>query len=256
MNLPRSLPVTHLPAQAIAQYRDDGWCLLGRIIDDATIAAIRSEEQRFRGFEMEYDQDVPGAKTLFRSQVHPFSAIVREVVTNGPHLSMIQDLLGPDLVFTYTQFVTKFPDGDSRRSDFPWHQDHGYGGVPTADQTTVWVALDDVDERNGCVYVMPGSHRQGLLPHTKVREDSWHMEVPVAGDGIPALLKAGEAVAFTGLTLHRSLLNHTDRPRRGFFMQYATPQTRRLDGTPLWQQRYAQVVRGQLPPLVKPPRVG
>jgi len=40
---------------------------------------------------------------------------------------------------------------------------------------------------------------------------------------MPAILKAGEAVAFTGLTLHRSKLNHTDQPRRAFFFEYCDP---------------------------------
>ena len=90
-----------------------------------------------------------------------------------------------------------------------------------ATNVTIWFALDDVDERNGCVWVQPGSHRHGLLDHKTRSADSWHLTVPVEGDGIPARLKAGEAVAFTGLTLHRSKLNHTDRPRRAFFIEYA-----------------------------------
>ena len=63
--------------------------------------------------------------------------------------------------------------------------------------------------------------QEGLLDHKRKSEDSWHLAVPVEGDGIPAILKAGEAVAFTGLTLHRSKLNHTQTPRRAFFMEYA-----------------------------------
>lgn len=45
--------------------------------------------------------------------------------------------------------------------------------------------------------------------------------MPAQGDGVAAPLKAGEAVMFTGYTLHRSLANRSDRPRRAFFMQYA-----------------------------------
>ncbi len=226
-----------------------GWCPLGRILDDDDLAAARSEEVRFRAHPMENDKDVPGSGMLFRSQVAPFSAAVRKIIAQGRHLDQLEQLLGPDLVFVYTQFVTKFPDEGRSKTVFPWHQDNGYAEVGTADNITVWVALDDVDENNGCVYVMPGSHQHGLLPHTRPNSESWHLDVPVAGDGVPAILKAGEAVAFTGLTLHRSLQNRSAAPRRGFFMHYGTPQTRRLDGTPLWQQRYAWMVRGQLPPL-------
>jgi hypothetical protein len=110
---------------------------------------------------------------------------------------------------------------EPEQSEFPWHQDNGYVSVEPATNVTLWIALDDVDLENGCVWVMPKSHQLGLLDHSKQSEASWFLNVPVEGDGVPAILKAGEGVAFTGLTLHRSKLNKTDRVRRGFFLEYA-----------------------------------
>jgi ectoine hydroxylase-related dioxygenase (phytanoyl-CoA dioxygenase family) len=155
-------------------------------------------------------------------------------------------VLGPNLAWIYTQFVTKFPDGNTGKSEFPWHQDNGYAKVLPENNMTVWIALDDVDLHNGCVWLVPGSHRSGVLPHGQKSADSWHLEVPVEGDGIPAILKAGEAVAFTGLTLHRSKLNHSDAPRRAFFMQYVDANgTIGNDNVPVVDRPMTYVVSGE-----------
>jgi phytanoyl-CoA hydroxylase len=123
--------------------------------------------------------------------------------------------------------------------------------IEPATNLTVWVALDDVDESNGCVWVLPGSHKGGLLDHSQKSADNWHLTVPVEGDGIPAILQAGEAVAFSGLTLHRSKLNHTDRPRRGFFMEYSDAAARwardRKDWQPVTASPDAWLVAGAAP---------
>lgn len=221
----------------IAQYHEDGYLMLGKILTDAQIAALCADEKRFRESPLWPDSQEQIGKTIFRSQLAPYSAAVRDAGLTGSHVPLVQQLIGPNVIYWFSQFVTKYPDAKSGKSDFPWHQDNGYSkGITPATNITVWVALEDVNEQNGCVYVMPNSHKGGLRDHG-TRAESWHLTVAVEGNGVPAILKAGEAVAFTGLTLHRSLLNNTDQPRRGFFMEYAdadaiegvtTPNPRRL----------------------------
>lgn len=217
----KSIPTVKLTPEQLRQYREDGYVLLGRVLSDAQLENLRAEEARFRA-NLEVREDRKN-QTLFFSQVCPYSEVVRAVGTGGAHLEALAQLIGPNLMLWYTQFVTKMPDGNSGKSEFPWHQDNGYISIEPATNVTVWIALDDVDTKNGCVWVAPKSHHQGLLPHKKKSADSWYLEIHVDGDGLPAVLKAGEAVAFTGLTLHRSKLNQTDRPRRAFFFEYCDP---------------------------------
>ncbi|SDS18519.1 phytanoyl-CoA dioxygenase family protein [Opitutus sp. GAS368] len=219
--MPTPLPKTKLNETQLRQFRDEGYVILGRVLSDEQLEGLRGEEARFRA-NAQVGKDQKN-QTLFFSQVGPYSQIVRQVGLEGAHLDALEQLIGPNLMLWYTQFVTKMPDGESGKSEFPWHQDNGYISIEPANNVTVWIALDDVDTRNGCVWVDPKSHLQGLLPHKKKSADSWFLEIKVAGDGVPAVLKAGEAVAFTGLTLHRSKLNHTDRPRRAFFFEYCDP---------------------------------
>jgi phytanoyl-CoA hydroxylase len=208
----RSEPLT---AGELRHYREQGYVHLGRVMDDATLGALRDEEARFRG-------EAARESTIFISQLLHYSEPLRKYMSTGPQVKLASQLVGsPNIALWFNQYVTKLPDVASGKSEFPWHQDNGYVAINPATNVTIWVALDDVDERNGCVWVMPESHKQGLLSHKAKNTDSWHLTLDVNGDGIPAKLKAGEAIAFTGLTLHRSKLNHTDRPRRAFFMEYA-----------------------------------
>lgn len=237
---------TPLTQDQIKQYNEEGWCLLGKIMDDATIEALRAEELKFRTRPLYHDSAGPLPPTLFRSQMSAYSQPVRDFGMNGPHLPQVEQVLGPDLSWIYTQFVTKFPDANLGKSEFPWHQDNGYVMIEPANNMTIWVPLDDVDEHNGCVWVSPKSHLGGMLPHQKKNADSWHLEVNVVGDGIPAVMKAGEGIAFTGLTLHRSKLNHSDKARRAFFLQYVDANgTCGEERTPIVDKMLSYVVRGQ-----------
>ena len=226
----------------LKQYKDEGYVVLGRIMDTPTLATFRAEELRFRGQE--------STGTIFRNQVAHYSAAVREYITTGPQIPMAQQLVQTsNLAVWFTQFVTKMPDAASGKTEFPWHQDNGYVAIEPATNVTIWVALDDVDIRNGCVWVMPRSHVHGLLEHRPKSADSWHLTLDAEGDGVPAILKAGTAVAFTGLTLHRSKLNHTDEARRAFFMEYAdvacTFQRSGQERLSILKESYTWVVAGQ-----------
>ena len=248
----QSLMFTHLNATQLAQYHQDGYVALGRILDDQQLAGLRAAEARLRAVPMAHD----GAKalTVFRHLVAAHEPMVREVGAWGSHIPLTQQLIGDNVVFWYTQFVTKRTDegagvgtgAGTAAATFPWHQDNGYASVEPCTNVTVWVALDDVDECNGCVWVMPGSHLNGILPHANATPDSWHLSVQVEGNGIPAILKAGEAIAFHGNTLHRSLANHTTSVRRGFFMQYADANAvHQIDKKPLVERPHAWVVAGR-----------
>lgn len=236
--------VSSLSNQQLEFYAREGYVFLGSVMDEPTLENFRAEEARFRDAKT----DAPGQLTIFRSQVHDFSPVVREYALNGPHLGAMQQLVAPNLALWFNQFVTKLPDGESQKSEFPWHQDNGYVSIEPANNVTIWIALDDVDEENGCVWVVPRSHENGLLDHTPKGADSWFLNVPVEGDGVPAILKAGEAVAFTGLTLHRSKWNKTGRARRAFFLEYADASaTFGKDKTSILRAPESWIVRGAAP---------
>jgi phytanoyl-CoA hydroxylase len=113
----------------------------------------------------------------------------------------------------------------------PWHQDGGaIWGLDRDPLMTVWTALDDATRANGCVQVVPGSHRLGLLSsfgHTITPEQAEELCRPE--QVVHLELRAGESVLLHNWTLHRSDVNRTTAPRRAFSVCYLDARTEQRD---------------------------
>ena len=109
-----------LTPEQIEFFQREGYVLPIKVLDDATLGALREEEERFRHGPnpLSGTFDVAGTTSLFRSQVTNYSAPVREFGTRGPHLPLMQQLIARDICLWFTQFVTKLPDGDASRGEF------------------------------------------------------------------------------------------------------------------------------------------
>ena len=239
-----------LTENQLKQYNEEGYVLLGRILSDEQLEKLRANEADFRQ-RKGVDESQP--KTHFFSQMHRYSPAIREVITTGPQVEALPQLLAtPNVVFRYDQFVTKMPDRGSEKSEFPWHQDEGYAQINPPGGVTVWVALDDCDLENGCIWVVPRSHEKGLLPHQQSGETGF-LTLEIEGDGTAAPMKAGEAIAFSGLTLHRSKYNRTEQARRAFFMTYTDASATIFDPRamsepqPILQSEFSWMVCGSAP---------
>lgn len=107
-----------------------------------------------------------------------------------------------------------------------WHQDEGY--IPTRDRSLCggWIALDDATVENGCLYVLPGSHRNGYIfpqkPHENPEEFDFSGESFGFDDSkeVPVVVKAGTVVFFNGYLLHRSRKNRSQVYRRVLVNHY------------------------------------
>lgn len=112
----------------------------------------------------------------------------------------------------------------------PWHQDGGESwGLDRDPLLTVWTALDPATVANGCVQVIPGSHRLGLLHkqgHVITKEHEAQYCDPKKTVFLE--LKAGEVVILHNFLLHRSDVNNSDIARRGFSVNYMDARTTRV----------------------------
>ena len=229
----------------VRQYHEEGFTRLGPILSEAEVKELLAEEARFRP---KWGYGTKENRTLLVSiQLCHRSEPVRRLCTRGRQLPMVVQLMGPNVCLTHTQFLTKLPDAAGTRSDIPWHQDNGYGRLEPMTDLTVWLALTDVDERNGCVHVVPRSHRAGLLEHGTAGVNPLLRETPAgAAAAVPVPLRAGEAVAFSGLTVHGSGPNLTQSPRTGFYVRYCEPGVRMLSegGKPVLEDAHSWMVAG------------
>lgn len=131
-----------------------------------------------------------------------------------------QACLGEKPYLFNEQFVVK---GAGKGASFAWHQDSAYVGFDHTPYVTVWIALDDTSEENGCVYLHPRDidKRPEIDPHEWLDESNELNGYTGDDPGAPMICGAGTIVAFSSLTLHRSGPNTTARPRRAYIAQYS-----------------------------------
>jgi phytanoyl-CoA hydroxylase len=127
-------------------------------------------------------------------------------------------LLGNDIDLYWNQSVFKMPEGEKQ---FPWHQDDGYTPVTPSPYLTLWLALNDATIENGCVSVLPGSHRKGLVPHERTPIGLACHSLDDPDQGVPVPVKAGSMAVFYSLTMHKSGVNRSKGPRKAYIIQYS-----------------------------------
>ena len=132
--------------------------------------------------------------------------------------------IGENVSIFRSMFMNKPANGGT---ELPWHQDVGSGwGLDSDPTTTVWTALDDASVATGCMQIVPGSHKLGILNqgHFASKED--RIAYCSKDQIIDLIVPAGEAVLIHNWTLHRSGINKTDNPRRAFSIAYMDAATR------------------------------
>ena len=107
-----------------------------------------------------------------------------------------------------------------------WHQDETQVQTRDRSLTGAWVALDDATEDNGCLWVIPGSHRPGYLYPFEDHDQPDEFDSGTVAYGfdespaIPVEVGSGSVVFFNGYLLHSSRKNRSDRYRRALVMHY------------------------------------
>lgn len=182
--------------------------------------------------------------------IHHISWYVPEFLSRvrDPRLTdPIVDILGPDLLGLNNLYIWKAP---KIGLGFPWHQDRWYFNWQYKTDLTVgtWSAIDASDKANGCLYVIPGSHKQGVLEHEGL-EGSQQNEFKVARgakdeDGVAVEVPPGAVVWFNNALLHKSTDNMSDRFRRCSVAHYIRGSAERIPGKDPSKVRPVMWVRG------------
>ena len=149
----------------------------------------------------------------------------------GKVLDVVEALLGPDIKLFGSQAFMKPPGGVEK----PHHQDSPYFPIEPMALTTCWIALDDVTIDNGCLWVIPGSHRLGPLAHDEdwIVGDREDMRIPESAIDrsmeTPVTLTRGSCSFHHSLLVHMSHPNGTQHPRRGLAFHYMTSKSKWTD---------------------------
>lgn len=139
-----------------------------------------------------------------------FGPELHRLVTHPSLGRVLASVLGDEVVFHGDhQLVTKLPG--CPRTAFAWHQDSQYYGRPAGEArvVTVWIPLVPATAENGCLEVIPGSHRWDLLPWDRDEHLNVRIPIDVEAIGEPVAIPAepGDLIVLTHRTLHGSSVN-------------------------------------------------
>lgn len=168
--------------------------------------------------------DADAGPLSYRPMMHLASPALTAAATDARWASIVLPLLGSgDARLYWEQAVSKPPRA---RTELPWHQDNGYTPLVPEEYVTCWLALDDADVDNGCLWVIPGSHRRGTVRHRNGAGPFRVGHDGAASDGVPVPVERGSVLVFSSLLMHRSGPNTTDRPRRAWIIQFCGADAR------------------------------
>ena len=207
----------------MAQYRDEGYVILPNLFApgemDELTAHIDPFDQAYnealRQSRLENSNQVPD-EIVFSYYLN-FKDSYIQAFTADPRLAdLAVRILGPDVRLYWDQSVYKRPEA---QRDFPWHQDNGYVPIVPEHYLTCWLALNDATVENGCIWILPRSHRNGVVEHrpTPIGLQCYFGPDP----GIPVPLHKGSLVAFCSMLMHRSGPNQSAGMRKGYVIQYS-----------------------------------
>ena len=239
-----------LTPRQIKQFQEEGYLIVHRMLPQAALQPLISEltEKVDRAIREAVRQgqldaadtfsDAPFANRLalaskactdrrwlwrtFFSRGKPISAGMFALRTTPQLLDATEALIGPEIL-AHPQFALrpKMPDLDLL--DIPWHQDLGYLIPAEAGDTLVvnfWIPLVPANAQNGCMQVIPGSHRKGLLEHDILIKTKGHggsKGIPDAalppGDFVTCEVDAGDALMTMERLVHRSTPNRSNTVR-------------------------------------------
>ncbi len=226
-------------------YAEQGFLLLDDVLTEPGVAEMLDQCMAFWSAKKgEYDPEGTWLKNMLLDDAHHKSRIVRDYYFEGPLVDIAEQLIGPNVKGVTAQLTFKLR-GNTKRVH--WHQDNVYGELAPYNAITCLTALDDSDETNGCLWIAPGSHRQGQRRAgftEEERNELIEIELkPHDDNAVPMPLKTGQCLLFSCWTYHRSDGNHSpDRDRRILFLRYADADAIEVYNN--GQPRLGRVLRG------------
>ena len=240
MTTSNSNPTHALTEAQVSRFNEDGFLVLDDVFSADEVESFRAacdaaqEDRQWR---------------TATNTVHSLGLTQRDPrfldMARDPRIvSRLISLIGPDIQIQHSKLAAKpLAKGEG---PFGWHQDFAYFPHTNTDLIAVMVMLDDATPANGCMSMVRGSHRMGLLNHMNAEgyftggclDPVWERRPQ---DVIPITPRAGGISMHHCLTLHGAPPNNSDRTRRGYTVHLAQPGVVELDPVK------NPILRGRLP---------
>jgi phytanoyl-CoA hydroxylase len=208
----------------------DGFILIEGLLNQQDVNEIETNVERFIGAVVpklskadamyeDYAKPETLKQTGDMNQRDPYFA---DLLSNPKIVGLAQALLRDEVIPKNVQFFSK-PPGVGKAT--PPHQDGYYFCLEPNEALTVWIALDDIDDENGALHYVKGSHKKGVLPHGASHVLGFSQgliegRVTEIGQEVTCRVKRGDCLVHHSLTIHSAGANPSKRPRRAIGMVY------------------------------------
>jgi ectoine hydroxylase-related dioxygenase (phytanoyl-CoA dioxygenase family) len=202
-------------------YREHGYLVIPDALGSNELYELRTETLAIclgeRGDVEGFDPHLAGEgdESVLRRYLcihfpHKISEVMTKYLATPKMVDVLTEIIGPDVKCMQSMLFIKATGKPGQA----WHQDEDF--IPTRDRSLTggWIAMDDATIENGCLWVIPGSHKHGVLWPLERQDDArFDCTDESTGfpyrdeDAIPVEVKAGSIVFFNGYLLHRSFPN-------------------------------------------------
>ena len=208
--------MTYLSSNQLKQYEDEGYVSPINIFSKDKAKEIRNEIELIeKKIPMELEKSG-------RYNAHLISPLLDEVTHNSKILDSVQSLIGMNILVCGTTLFIKNPN---EKGFVSYHQDAKYIGLEPHNWVTAWVAITDSNEKNGCMRMWSGSHKDDLKEHDQkfnkgnlLTRGQTVKNVPKE-ETTPLILEAGQMSLHHPKVVHGSDLNRSNDRRIGFVIQ-------------------------------------
>jgi Phytanoyl-CoA dioxygenase (PhyH) len=221
-------------------FPNNGFMALSRITPDEDVSLIRTTLVRLFAEQVGHREgmlfdfagtDEEGGRARLPQLLDPRNFAPELVKTEFFHNAeqLAKRLLGPRARFVADHAMLK-PAWDG--AETPWHQDDAFRpGDVDCTEVSIWMPLQPVDEENGCLAFIPGSHKWDVLPHRWLSGDGRIHALECHSGFDPARatlcpLPAGGCTVHTNRTLHWAGPNRSDAPRLAYVLVFGLPLQR------------------------------
>jgi ectoine hydroxylase-related dioxygenase (phytanoyl-CoA dioxygenase family) len=221
-----------LTTEQIEFYQENGYLLVPGLLSPDEASFYRNETHaladrlsRLRSIDATWGsaKDVAmgtPTKLLHCHDVQFQSAAFARLIVDERLTGVAADIIGPNVQLHHTKMFIK---PSEKGSPFPMHQDAPFFPHDNHSMIAAILHFDDAPLEKGCLRVVPGSHKLGMLPH--ISEGLFHLppdEYPVE-NATPIPAKAGDVIFFSYLTIHGSGVNTSPEARTTLLVQMRDP---------------------------------
>jgi hypothetical protein len=204
-----------LSADQIAEYHEKGYVVPDYRLGEETLVAIRRDHDRLLARRPNFRDN---CSALLSCDLAFLNYARDETI-----LDMAAQLIGPDIALWNMSFFAK-PAVNGKKT--PFHQDGEYWPIRPLATCTVWIAVDDASVLNGCLQLIPGSHKARRLmrheqkdnPEYTLQQELQPSEYDEAG-AEDLILQAGQMSFHDVYLAHGSKINTSNQPRRGMTLR-------------------------------------